>query len=131
MRKAFAVGCFMALWVAVEAFGSDLRIAIVQGSLVQTFTGTPGGRYSIQCPNIDGGSGVRVAYRPGCPNKADAGVSCIHDAGMGDTIMDFTSSTGSQDPYKIDLQANEDRIYFVQPDLVTNSYWCTISRRSP
>lgn len=126
-RKAFAIGCLLGV---AAAWASELRVAIVQGTLINTFTGSPGGKYSVQCPNIDGGSGQKVFYRPGCPTRADAGVQCQVDAGLGDVLMDFTAATGSQDPYKIDLAPTEDRIH-LRSYTASDALWCTVHRRSP
>ena len=122
---------FLSFALGVVAQGSELRVAIAQGTGIRTATLAPGGKYSVQCPNTDGGAGERVYYRPGCPTRADAGVTCVIDAGVGDTIMDFTAATGSQDPYKIDLAPNEDRLHFRNVDDAARVVWCSVARRSP
>lgn len=116
---------------AIVANASELRVAIVQGANIRTFTGAPGGKYSIQCPNIDGGGGQRVYYRPGCNARPDAGVQCVTDAGLGDAIIDFSSATGTQDPYKIDLAPNEDRIHLANADSYATAVYCSVYRRNP
>jgi len=128
MRRAFLVGLAAG---GFAAWASELRVAIVQGANIQTFTGVAGGKYSMQCPNVDGGSGQRVLYRPGCPTRTDAGVTCVRDAGSGDVIVDFTSSTGSQDPYRIDLAPTEDRVHVANADSYATNVWCTFHRRNP
>lgn len=130
MRRLVAIVFAVGL-LAHYSQASELRVAIVQGANIRTFTGSPGGKYSVQCPNIDGGSGQKVWYRPGCNTRPDAGVQCVVDAGLGDVIMDFTDSTGVKDPYKIDLAPNEDRIHFANADSYATAVYCTIFRRSP
>lgn len=121
----FAVG------VSALAFASELRVGLAQGANIRSVTVAAGGKYSFQCPNIDGGGGQRIFYRPGCPTRTDAGISCVVDAGLGDVIVDFTSATGQQDPYKVDLSPNEDRIHFANADSYANSVYCVVYRRNP
>lgn len=134
MRKALFVGLVVG---AVAGWASELRVSIIQGSGIRTFTGSPGGKYSVQCPNIDGGAGQRVAYRPGCPVRSDGGVTCVIDAGLGDVVMDFTTATGSQDPYRIDLAPAEDRIHLrnyddaIAGNASTTPVYCDVFRRNP
>lgn len=130
MGRVLAIA-FVAGLVAWQSQASELRVAIVQGANVSTFTGAPGGKYAVQCENIDGGGGQRVYYRPGCNTRADAGVQCVVDAGLGDVVMDFTAGSGSQDPYKIDLAPNEDRIHLANADGYAIQVYCAVYRRNP
>lgn len=140
MRKAFIIGCVLGL----AAHASERRLSTVQGTLIQTWyapsatatasaTSTNFGlKVSIQCPNVDGGSGQKVYYRPGCLAKLpDAGRMCSHDAGVGDVIMDFTAATGAQDPYRIDLAGNEDRIHLASVNGYSDAVYCHVYRVSP
>lgn len=117
----------LAMWLSRPSDASELRVSIVQGANIRTFTGAWGGHYSVQCPT-DGGAGQRVIYRPGCPLRADGGVQCVVDAGSGDVVMDFTANS---DPYKIDLATNEDRLHFANADSYAATIFCNVYRRSP
>lgn len=114
-------------WFSNPTEASELRVSIVQGANIRTFTGTHGGKYSVQCPT-DGGSGQKVIYRPGCPTRADAGVLCVVDAGNGDVIMDFQANA---DPYQIDLAPNEDRFHMANAAGYAAPIYCNVFRRAP
>lgn len=116
--------------VAAAAYASEVQVGwkTVSTSIV-TFTGSFGGKYSVQCPNIDGGSGAKIFIRPGCPTRTDGGVSCVIDAGTGDMLLDFSTASGSADPFKVDLASNEDRIHAKTAD--GNANLCYFYRRSP
>lgn len=117
---------------AFAAFASELRVGIVQGANIRTFTGSAGGHYSLQCLSVDGGTDQTVYYRPGCRTRTDAGISCVIDAGQGDTVVNFNSATGgSSDPYKIDLATNEDRFHLATTSSYATPLYCTVGRRSP
>lgn len=124
MKRAFLVGCLLGV---AAAWASELRVAIIQGALINTFTGSAGGKYSVQCPNIDGGAGQKVFYRPGCPARPDGGVQCLTDAGLGDVLMDFSANA---DPYQINLAPSEDRVH-LRAYTATDALWCTVHRRYP
>lgn len=124
MRTLFLLAVFL---IALMAWASELRVGIVKGANIQTFTGEPGGRYAVQCPSIDGGTDQKVWYRPGCPARADGGITCVVDAGLGDIVLDFKSLDR---PYPVDLAPTEDRIYFgTFPDY--SPMFCTVARRNP
>lgn len=122
MRRFLAI----VVVIAAAAWASELKVGFVTGLGIQSFTGTLGGKYSVQCPNIDAGVGQRVFVRTGCKTRPDGGVTCVVDAGLGDTMVDFTAN---QDPYQIDLAPAEDRIHIKNAD--GNSIWCNIYRRAP
>lgn len=126
-RALFAVAV-----VAGLAYASELRVAIVRGANIQTFTGAPGGKYSVQCLSVDGGTDQKVYFRPGCNTRPDAGVQCVVDAGQGDGVMNFDPATGgSSDPYKVDLAPNEDRIHFAAVAGYAIPIYCSVFRRAP
>jgi hypothetical protein len=126
MRKALFVGL---VFGAVAGWASELRIGHVQGTGIQTVTVAPGAKLSIQCPNIDGGAGQQVWYRPGCPLRTDAGITCILDAGLGDVLIDFSANA---DPYAINLAPNEDRVHLCHyPSGCVTPKYCLVYRRSP
>lgn len=112
--------------IAATAWASELKVGLLSGLGIQSFAGAAGGKYSVQCPNTDGGAGQRIYLRPGCKARADAGITCVIDAGLGDPIIDFAANS---DPYQIDLATNEDRIHVKTAD--SNGIWCNVYRRSP
>ncbi len=71
----------------------------------------PGKKLAFQVR--DGGM---VYYRASCGLKADGGVVCPIDAGVGDVAVSFGLNF---DPYKVDMPANMDRICFMG-DSTTN-----------
>jgi hypothetical protein len=111
------------LVIGVVALADEYNAAgtPVQGALIQTASGLiADNSYAIQCPNIDGGSGQKVFYRPGgC-------TGCVVDAGLGDTLMDFTSN---QDPYPIRLRVGMDRVH-LRAYTATDALWCTVTPKS-
>lgn len=113
--------------ISAAAYASELLVSSKHvGASIVTFTGSFGGKYSVQCPNIDAGAGQKIYIRPGCPTRTDGGVTCVIDAGAGDTLIDFQSNA---DPYKVDLGATEDRIHMKTGD--GNTALCHVYRRSP
>jgi len=76
--------------------------------------------YAVQCPNLDGGSGQKVWYRPGgC-------TGCVTDAGQGDTLLDFTTN---QDPYPVRLRPGMTKIH-LRGFLAADAIWCTVTPKS-
>ncbi len=104
--------------VAAIAFADEVRISGTPASVFNVSStlvkccnnaldagGTgPGRKLAFQVR--DGGT---VYYRASCGPKADGGVVCPIDAGLGDTTVSFSNNS---DPYKVDMPANMDRICF-------------------
>lgn len=109
--------------VVLPALASDHQLAIVQGTGIRTATLTEGAKVAVQCPNIDGGAGQKVFYRPG---GSCSGCTTV-DAGYGDVLMDFTVNS---DPYPVTLAAKESLIHLRSYDPAV-ALWCTVVGRSP
>lgn len=119
MRK---LGLFLAvLGAAVLADEYNAAGTIVQGTGIQSATGlNADDTYALQCPNIDGGLGQLVYYRPGgC-------TGCVTDAGPGDTLVDFRTNF---DPYPIRLRENMTKVH-LRAYTATDAVWCTVSPKS-
>lgn len=126
---ALAVLAFAAFIAPHPAAADDYNptAVVVSGTGIQTATATSpatwagGSRLAIQCPNIDGGAGQRVFYRPGgCSG-------CVADAGLGDTLLDFTIN---QDPFPTTLRNGMSKIH-LRGFAATDAIWCTVTPRSP
>lgn len=132
MRKLF----LLALALGAVAQAGELRLTTVQGANIRTWyapgasatasasSGSFGMKLSIQCPNVDGGAGQKVYYRPGCLSTT----KCAADAGVGDAIIDFTANL---DAYKVDLTASEDRIHLASVNGYADAVYCHVYRRAP
>ena len=128
MRHAPAVlFAALAVLLVVRAAGADeynLNGTITQGTGIQTATpagATGGSKLVIQCPNIDGGSGQLVYYRPGGCS------SCPVDAGPGDYLIDFRTNT---DGYPVVLRAGMNRIH-LRAYTATDAVYCAVIPKSP
>lgn len=108
MKRFLAVVGLSALVVAGIAIAAPKQVGGIAGpgALHACYTGQKGGQYLLQCSTA-------VYFRPSCSTRADAGVTCVNDAGAavdggpGDLIIDFSNS---KDPYPIPLGTNEDKI---------------------
>ncbi len=122
MRKLWPV-LLLAGVVAVAAYADEYNQngTIVRGTGVQSATGlNTDDSYAIQCPNIDGGSGQKVFYRPGgCSG-------CPTDAGLGDVLIDFTSN---QDPYPVRLRPDMTKIH-LRAYVETHDLFCIVAPKS-
>jgi hypothetical protein len=119
MRK---LGLFLlVVGAAVLADEYNANGTIVQGTGIQSATGlNADDSYAIQCPNLDAGQGQQVFYRPGgC-------TGCVTDAGLGDTLLDFTSN---QDPYPVRLRGGMSAIH-LRGFNASDAIWCTVSTKS-
>lgn len=79
-----------AMWPALpRAFADEYNAGgtVAQGQNIQTLVVGFGVKVCLTCPNLDGGTGQKVFYRPGgC-------TTCVIDAGPGDNLIDFTQAT--------------------------------------
>jgi hypothetical protein len=120
MRKLLLVVGLVAVGVAV-ADEYNAAGTIITGTGIQSVTGlNADDSYALQCPNIDGGSGQRVFYRPGgC-------TGCVVDAGLADTLVDFTVN---QDPYPIRLRDQMTKVH-LRGFNASDAIWCTVAPKS-
>jgi hypothetical protein len=120
MRKlALLIGVIVVGIAIADEYNADGTV--VQGTGIQSATGLNNDdTYAVQCPNIDGGAGQKVFYRPGgC-------TGCVTDAGLGDTLIDFSSN---QDPYPVRLRPNMTKIH-LRAFTAADAVWCTVSSKS-
>lgn len=119
MRKAAFILLVIAAAVLADEYNANGTI--VTGQNIQTASGlNADDTYAIQCPNIDAGTGQRVFYRPGgCSG-------CVTDAGLGDTLLDFTVN---QDPYPVRLRDGMTKIH-LRGFVNTDAIWCTVTPKS-
>lgn len=99
------------------------RVALATGTGVQSVTLSEGAKVSVQCPNLDGGSGQKVYYRTG----GTCSGCTVADAGVGDVLMDFTTNP---DPYPIQLGPKETLLHLRSYDPSVLLY-CPIFPRVP
>lgn len=126
--SVLALAAVLSLLVVSVALADDYNAngTVTQGTGVQVATATGGSSWAgspklgIQCPNMDGGTGQQVYYRPGC-------ATCIVDAGPGDYFIDFTKNT---DGFPLTLRAGMDRVN-LRAFNPTDALWCTVVPRSP
>lgn len=121
-----ATAC-LALIVA-SAHADEVKVGSACGTNIVTFNNAydaggsgPGAKLAFQVQ--DGGC---VYYRAGCGVRLDGGVTCVVDAGLGDARICFGNNS---DPYKVDMPANMDRLYFKGDDNTVSSCTNVLLRR--
>jgi hypothetical protein len=119
MRKLGLV--LLVIGAAVLADEYNASGTIVSGTGIQSATGLSNDdTYALQCPNVDGGLGQLVFYRPGgC-------TGCVTDAGMGDTLVDFRTNL---DPYPIRLRDGMTKVH-LRAYTATDAVFCTVAPKS-
>lgn len=120
MRK-LGLLLFLVAGAVVLADEYNANGTVLQGQNIQTASGlNADDTYAVQCPNLDGGNGQKVYYRPGgC-------TGCPTDAGTGDTLLDFTLN---QDPYPVRLRDGMTKIH-LRGFLAADQIFCTVSPKS-
>lgn len=93
-----------------------LRSTVIGGPLGR-FTVAGARKISVQCPGL-------MVYHRIFPAQGDG--QSIHDAGVGDAILDFVSNP---DPYRIDLGFDDRYVYFRTLDAGTTT--CYVYLRDP
>lgn len=113
-------------WRAAHA--DEVKVGSACGVNIVTFNGAmdAGGTGSGAKLAFQARDGGCVYYRAGCPTRADGGVTCTVDAGPGDPRICFGNNS---DPYKVDMPAGFDRLFFRGDDNTVSSCTDVYQRR--